>query len=239
MQDHTSDFARALLAGEILIPDLIEQHGKPALQLPDWPNLLVHPHTKLWHGVPEAFQLQHLISDVYELLTQTTFELLTQKTLFLLALATAAKMSEIHALDFDLTTNPRYYGNPREIRNLCEATRKGDLENVKQLLAKGQADINCKGVRGLTPVMCAAWRGHSKLVKFLVSRGAYTSLVTDSGNTILHLASDGGNLEMVKFLLSRKSVDIEARNKSGMTATEVASANGHQELRDFLQSFSG
>ncbi|XP_067670746.1 uncharacterized protein [Haliotis asinina] len=47
--------------------------------------------------------LQHRTSDANEPLDQTSVEMLTQKTLFLLALATAARMSEIHALDFNRT----------------------------------------------------------------------------------------------------------------------------------------
>ncbi|XP_046570406.1 uncharacterized protein LOC124278679 [Haliotis rubra] len=38
-------------------PDLIDHHGEPVLRLPDWPNLLVHPHTKQRHGNPKASQL--------------------------------------------------------------------------------------------------------------------------------------------------------------------------------------
>lgn len=43
--------------------------------------------------------LQHLTSDVYEPLEEADFDHLTQETLFLLALATEARMSEVHALD--------------------------------------------------------------------------------------------------------------------------------------------
>ncbi|XP_071099803.1 uncharacterized protein [Haliotis cracherodii] len=48
--------------------------------------------------------LQHLTSDAYELLQQADFERLTQKTLFILALAAAARISEIHAIDFNHIT---------------------------------------------------------------------------------------------------------------------------------------
>ncbi|XP_071100530.1 uncharacterized protein [Haliotis cracherodii] len=48
--------------------------------------------------------LQHLTSDAYEPLQQADFEHLTQKTLFILALATAARMSEIHAINFNRIT---------------------------------------------------------------------------------------------------------------------------------------
>ncbi|XP_071085823.1 uncharacterized protein [Haliotis cracherodii] len=48
--------------------------------------------------------LQHLTSDAYEPLQQADFVHLTQKTLFLLALATAARISEIHAIDFNRIT---------------------------------------------------------------------------------------------------------------------------------------
>lgn len=43
------------------------------------------------------------LSRAYEPLEHADFERLTQKTLFLLALARAARMSEIHAIDFSCT----------------------------------------------------------------------------------------------------------------------------------------
>ncbi|XP_067656482.1 ankyrin repeat domain-containing protein 29-like [Haliotis asinina] len=120
---------------------------------------------------------------------------------------------------------------------LLEASITGDLETVLEMLDEGQADINCRGMYGLTPVMWAAWNGHTRVVQFLRFKLANMSLVTDSGNTILHLACDGGEVQTVEFLLERKFVDINARNKFGKTAAEMASGKGHQKVVDLLKSF--
>lgn len=57
------------------------------------------------HFRPPAWDLNvilhHLSSKAYEPLAQTNFEHVTLKSLFLLALATAARISEIHVLDID------------------------------------------------------------------------------------------------------------------------------------------
>lgn len=52
-----------------------------------------------------------------------------------------------------------------------EAAKKGDLEKVKALVAKGEK-VNIKDDHNLTPLYYAAETGHKNLCKYLITKGA-------------------------------------------------------------------
>ncbi|XP_048245203.1 ankyrin repeat domain-containing protein 17-like [Haliotis rufescens] len=116
------------------------------------------------------------------------------------------------------------------------ASEAGDLLRVKLILSKGRVDINRKEWIGRTPVMLAAGEGHTGLVKLLVSEGADMSLEDRFGINILHSACIGGDVEMVKYVLSRDMVDIDGKVKCGRAPTMLAAENGHRELVELLVS---
>ncbi|XP_071078470.1 fibronectin type 3 and ankyrin repeat domains protein 1-like [Haliotis cracherodii] len=118
---------------------------------------------------------------------------------------------------------------------LHHACRGGDVETVKYVLSLHVVDINSRG-GSRTPVMWAADGGHRDVVELLMSEGADVSLVDVVGDNILHLACMGGDVEMVKYVLSLNVVDIDARNKWGRTAADVARLGGHQPLVKLLKS---
>ncbi|XP_067648836.1 kinase D-interacting substrate of 220 kDa-like [Haliotis asinina] len=96
------------------------------------------------------------------------------------------------------------------------------LDVMKSLLLQGSVDINSRGMHGKTALMNAAYHGKRKMFDLLVSQGSMTNLVDDDGHTILHLASLGGHVEMVKYILSQNMTDINARDKDGKTAAMIA-----------------
>ncbi|XP_046572003.1 uncharacterized protein LOC124280160 isoform X1 [Haliotis rubra] len=123
------------------------------------------------------------------------------------------------------------------VRDLFSATWLGDLERVKRILSAGQVDINTrKGRWNWTPVMSAARWGHKALVELFVARGADVSLVDVEGDNVLHWASMGGDLEIVKLILSQSVLDINARDNNGRTAVYWARDFEHQQVVDLLVS---
>ncbi|XP_046584477.1 ankyrin repeat and KH domain-containing protein mask-like isoform X2 [Haliotis rubra] len=125
-------------------------------------------------------------------------------------------------------------------RRLYSASGAGDLETVKRILAAGHVDINTRGgYWSKTPVMEAAYEGHSDVVEFLVGRGADVSLVSGSGSNVLHYACLRGDWEIVKLIVSLNVVDINARNNNGETAADYARRQGHQRVAEFLVSRGG
>ena len=70
-------------------------------------------------------------------------------------------------------------------KSLYYAAYAGNLEKVREILQLG-ANINTKNSDGLTPVMIAALRGHSRTANFLLKKGA-KSLVEIGSHSILHI----------------------------------------------------
>ncbi|XP_071116479.1 cyclin-dependent kinase 4 inhibitor C-like [Haliotis cracherodii] len=84
--------------------------------------------------------------------------------------------------------------------------------------------------------MEAAYKGHRDVVELLVSEEADVPLVDEDGDSILHWACMGGDVETVEFVLSLNVVDIDARNKSGERAADLARDWGHQRVVELLVS---
>lgn len=109
---------------------------------------------------------------------------------------------------------------------LHDATEKGDVNKVKELIAEG-SNVNEKD-SGNLPLEIASYYGHADIVRVLVSNGAYLS--TDA----LLLASRKGHKEIVEFLIS-KGMDVNSKDeKYGPTPIFLATIYGHKNLVEFL-----
>ncbi|XP_067653971.1 fibronectin type 3 and ankyrin repeat domains protein 1-like [Haliotis asinina] len=123
--------------------------------------------------------------------------------------------------------------SPASGRDLYYASRRGDLETVKRILAEGDVDINYR--RGSwTPLMVAAYNGHRDVVEFLVDREADMSLVNSDGSNVLHLACRRGRLETVKLILPLNVVNINSRGGDSMTPVMEAARWGRRNVLEFL-----
>ncbi|XP_067653280.1 cyclin-dependent kinase 4 inhibitor C-like [Haliotis asinina] len=125
--------------------------------------------------------------------------------------------------------------SPATGRDLFYASRSGDLERVRRILAGGHVNINYR-MYSWTSVMKAIVSGHRDVVELLVGRGADVSLVDRRGNNVLHLACENGHLETVKLILSLGVLDVNARNNAGKTAADLARYMGRQRVLDLLVS---
>ncbi|XP_046580618.1 kinase D-interacting substrate of 220 kDa-like [Haliotis rubra] len=120
--------------------------------------------------------------------------------------------------------------------DLYYASRSGDLEEVRRILAAGHADINSRGRWSRTPVMAAAEWEHGEVVELLVSRGADVSLVDDDGDNTLHWACMGGDRETVEYVLSLDGMDVNSRGWRSWTPVMRAAREGHRHVVEFLVS---
>ncbi|XP_071115571.1 ankyrin repeat domain-containing protein 50-like [Haliotis cracherodii] len=123
--------------------------------------------------------------------------------------------------------------------SFCElhiASETGNLSKVKLILSQGRPDIKCKEWIGWTPVMLAAGNGHREVVELLVSKGYSMSLVNERGDNILHCACWGGEVEMVKYILSHDMEDINSRGCKKMTPVMAAALHGDKEVVELLVS---
>ncbi|XP_046550123.1 E3 ubiquitin-protein ligase mib1-like isoform X2 [Haliotis rubra] len=178
-------------------------------------------------------QLNHTVADLRD--ARTTTCPLTTAASTDPSPSNTASLAPVTTQDSDLHATPSAAAG----RRLYSASSRGDLETVTRILAAGHVDINTRGWWSRTPVMEAARRGHSDVVKFLVGRGADVSLEDSDGDNVLHVACRGGDLELVKLIVSSNLVDVNARNNDGRTAVDWARNYRHQRVVEFLRSRGG
>lgn len=142
--------------------------------------------------------------------------------------------------------------------DLIAAARKGNVEAVKDLLAKG-ANVNAKTRYGATPLSYAADRGNVEIVRMLLERGAdvnvqdtfyratpmtwaaskgfaeIVKLLLDKGaggkDQALMIGAGDGHVDMVKVVLEKGGVLPETLTM----ALARAEKNNHKEIVDLLK----
>jgi len=109
---------------------------------------------------------------------------------------------------------------------LVQASRVGDLNEVRALLSKG-FDVNSRSQDGGTALVSASWTGYLDIVQELLSKGANVNLKSiDSGlaggRTPLIAASRQGHLKVVNLLLEA-GPDVHEKDGEGRDALMRAS----------------
>ena len=128
---------------------------------------------------------------------------------------------------------------------LCWAVLEGQVD-VASVLLQGGADPNTAGIAAgflkgsevrITPIYVAAVNESRPLIKLLLAHGAdpnHPNARGAGGHTCLHEAARGGDLKMVKELVSA-GIDISVEASDGMTAVAWADQMGHRKVMAFLR----
>ncbi|XP_048248343.1 ankyrin-3-like [Haliotis rufescens] len=112
------------------------------------------------------------------------------------------------------------------------ASLGGNKAIVQHLVSP--SNINTRGQNGYTTVMMAAVRGHQSVFDLLVSKQADLTPVERDGNSVLHLACQGGNKAIVQHLVSPSNINTGGIN--GYTPLVIAALSGHESVFDLLIS---
>jgi len=121
---------------------------------------------------------------------------------------------------------------------LVDASRKGNIEEVKALLSKGANvnDLRKRGDMALgdTALIEASKHGHMEIVKLLLKEGADVNTSGEFGRyTALKAACEHGHIEIVKLLL-KEGADVNAYNERWDSTLIATSRNGHIEIVKLL-----
>jgi ankyrin repeat protein len=124
-------------------------------------------------------------------------------------------------------------------RGIHEATRRGDVNKVIQLLNDG-TDINSKDRFGQTPLMHAAHLGHFDLVQLLIKRGADLNTTAKYNLSALMLAIINGHEQTAGALIAAGAdLTIQggrgAAGFYGKTALDLAEERQQVQLVALLQ----
>ena len=119
---------------------------------------------------------------------------------------------------------------------LHSAAAKGKLEAVHELLRLGGKASMTKvaGTYG-TPLHCAAFCGHKKVMSVLLDEGCPIDVVSSSGQSVLHFAAEGGHVELLGWLVEC-GLDVNGGDADGYTPLHSAAYNGKLEaVRELLR----
>ncbi len=120
-------------------------------------------------------------------------------------------------------------------RNVWEAVFIGDLKFVEKTITDGM-DANAKNpVTGDPLLFTAALMGHTKVMTYLIEKGADINVRKEDGNTPLHAAAFLGHADAVELLL-KNGVNINVRNHVGGSAMDNATLDWEitREILEFI-----
>ena len=122
---------------------------------------------------------------------------------------------------------------------LHEASYNGKIDVQQYLLNRG-ADIDVRDNIDFTPLFWAVNNGHVESVRMLLERGARTDVPhnTVSYGTVLHWGVERGNIQVMRLLLEH-GADVNARNKSGQTPSQLTEQQEIVELLSKYEAKSG
>lgn len=110
------------------------------------------------------------------------------------------------------------------------AAFRGNKKSVKLLFS--ELTKNNQDAKGCTPLLAAAESGNCNVVRFLLEKGADSTIPTKNGTLPLHFAAQAGNLEMVKLLFSEDTKNRQ--NSKGRTPLSYAMESDNPEVVKFL-----
>ncbi|KAI9597685.1 ankyrin repeat-containing domain protein [Syncephalis fuscata] len=96
-------------------------------------------------------------------------------------------------------------------------------------------DVNIRDHVGRTPLQLAVLEGHRDVAAFLIDQGARICARVADGRTVLHLAAQQGNSEIIRLLLARSEENRKAKEARESAAMEIFSIDiiEKHELSDY------
>ena len=125
--------------------------------------------------------------------------------------------------EFGCNPNAVGYNGESVLHSACKG---GNASLVKTLVSKYKADTNARNNQNDTPLHVAVLNGEVSVSVALCLIGCNPNAVGYNGESVLHLACQGGNVTLVKTLVSKYKADTNARNNENDTPLHVAAYKG-------------
>lgn len=120
-----------------------------------------------------------------------------------------------------------------------EALKNNDLEAVRHLLLVNPAVVNKPDWEEF-PLYTVAKSGNFPMLKLLVEYSfASFDQRAEDGKTMLHYATIGGNLEMVRYVTERMGFSPADGDRNGLTPLQMAHDAGQKEILDYFEAYLG
>ena len=122
--------------------------------------------------------------------------------------------------------------------NFFHCARNNNIIGMHTCLKHG-VEINATDIAECSALIYAAANGALRPLTFLVEAGADPSLCDITGWNALHFASKYGFIEVVKYLTTLPSIDINAKTGIGKTALHIACEESQLNVILHLLSLPG
>lgn len=126
--------------------------------------------------------------------------------------------------------------NPSNYTPLCLAAQGGTFAHVEciNLLCFAGATVNCTTKSNVTPLQVAVRHGKIETVRDLVRRKADHQIIDMQERNLLHLAAEGGDVLIIKYLIDELKFDISAKDREELAPLHWAARAGNHEAVNLL-----
>ena len=127
--------------------------------------------------------------------------------------------------------------NPKALEGMTPlhmAVQQGYEEIVKHLLAAPNINIEARTDMGETPLLLAVVGKFPGIVELLIKRGANINFMYDDFISLLCIAVDRGDVEIIKILLRAPAIKVDLFSTDGTTALYGAVRYGYREIVEML-----
>ncbi|MGL4676681.1 MAG: ankyrin repeat domain-containing protein [Brevinema sp.] len=177
---------------------------------------------------------------IRDLLKQGIYPDIKKLDLSALITAISYRRELIVRLLLDKGANPNLSSQSLGISNITPlmiASQQGPLEIVQDLINYG-ADINATTSTGVTALMSAIKNQRLDIVQFLLNQQANVNLATTQGEITnispLMIATQTGNIEIVKQLLNTPNIDTQSVDSKDRNALVYAYMSGNISVINLL-----
>ena len=114
------------------------------------------------------------------------------------------------------------------------ACEKGALNIIKYIIECSPDLLDLADVNGYTPLLTAAYSNHLPVVKYLNSQNCNISVLDGRGFNVLHISSEKGYFDIVKYLIDGEYVDPNITDFHERTSLHIAVLNAQLAIVEYL-----
>ena len=114
------------------------------------------------------------------------------------------------------------------------ACEKGALNIIKYIIEHSPNLLDLPDAHGYTPLLTAAYNNHLPVVKYLNSQNCNISVLDDKGFNVLHISSEKGCFDIVKYLIDGEYVDPNITDCHAHTSLHIAVLNAQLAIVEYL-----
>ena len=114
------------------------------------------------------------------------------------------------------------------------ACEKGALNIIEYIIECSPDLLDLADVNGYTPLLTAAYSNHLPVVKYLNSQNCNISVLDGRGFNALHISSENGYFDIVKYLIDGEYVDPNIADFHERTSLHIAVLNAQLAIVEYL-----